>query len=326
MKIPKYSELKHQTDTALAVAREPRKAIVAYAGVISALGLLVSVLTVLLSHKISDAGGLANLGHRSVLSTIQSILPLAQTFLLMCLEVGYISAAMRFARRQYADHTDLRTGFHLFAPILRLTLLQMIIFSGVLLAAYYVGFQLFILTPLGQPLLETLIPFAESGTMPDNAVLDSLIGTMLPLVAIILVLFALIAIPLSYRYRMANYCLVDHPRDGGRAALRNSRRMMRGNCLALFRVDLRFWWYYLLSFLATVICYGDQLLPLVGVRLPISDTAAYFLFYVLYLIIQFFLYYCFRNRLEVTYVTAYDAIRPQEETGGAVLGNIFDMA
>ena len=74
------------------------------------------------------------------------------------------------------------------------------------------------------------------------------------------------------------------------------------------------------------ICYGDQLLPRVGIELPISETAAYFLFYGIYLVIQFLLFWRFRNRLEVTYATAYDTLRPQPAGSGVVLGNIFDLA
>lgn len=331
MNIPHYSELKQQTDTTLSRAREPKKAILAYSGIICAIGLLVSILNMLVDHQFTGTGGLANLGLRSVLSTVQSVLPLAHTCVLLCLELGYISAAMRFARGQYADHTDLKTGFRLFGPALRLTLLQALIFAGIMLAAYYVGLQVCLLTPLGRPLLDALTPYLESGTVPDVQTMDpklaeSLLWSMIPMLSVILGLFALTAIPIHYRYRMANYYLVDHPREGAMAALRNSRRMMRGNCFRLFQADLLFWYYYLPTFLAMVICYGDTLLPLVGIELPMSDTLAYFLFYALYLVIQFFLYLGFRNRVEVTYVTAYDAIRPLEDDNTVVLGNIFDMA
>lgn len=326
MKIPHYSELKQRTDSALKVAREPKKTILAYAGIITAMGLLVSILTVLLDSKISNTGGLANLGSRSILSTIRSVLPLAQTVILMCLEMGYLCAAMRFSRKQYADHMELRAGFRLFAPAVRLTLLQTAVYFAILMVVTNAVVSVYTTSAFGKPLLEAMTPLLESGTPLDDQSLTSLFWPMLPLLAVTLAVFALAAVPISYRYRMANYCLVDHPRAGAIAALRSSWHMMRGNCFRLFKADLHFWWYHLLTFLATLICYGDQILPLVGIRLPISETAAYFLFYAIYLAIQFFLFYRFRNRLEMTYVAAYDAIRPQEDNGGVVLGNIFDMA
>lgn len=325
MKIPAYSELKQRTDAAMAVAREPKKVILAYAGIISLLGLLVTGLSAMLEHKLSGTGGLANMGSRSILTTIQTLLPTAQSILLMGLEVGYLGAVMRLARKQYADHTDLWAGFRLLAPYIRLTLLQMLIFTGIMMAAYYVAGQLFLFTPFAQPLLDMIIPIVESGATESIQLPDGLIPLILPYVALTLALFALAAIPVSYRYRMATYYLLDHPHDSARAALRGSWKMMRGNAFALFKVDLRFWLYYLLSFLATFICYGDTLLALAGISLPMSDTAAFFLFYILYLAIQFFLFYCFRNRLEMTYIAAYDAICPQKDDGSVVLGNIFDV-
>ncbi len=325
MKIPHYQELKQRTDSALKVGREPKKTILAYAGIITVMGLLVCILTVLLDGQIANTGGLANMGSRSILSTVQTLLPLAQSVLLMCLEMGYISAAMRLSRKQYADHMELRSGFRLFPPALRLSLLQMIIYFSILMLVTTLVVNLNITLPFLVPLLEALVPIKESFTFYENLTAVSIM-MLLGWILTALVLFALIAIPLSYRYRMANYCLVDQPRAGAIAALRSSWRMMRGNCFRLFKVDLHFWYYYLATFLASFICYGDQFLPLVGIQLPISETVAYILFYAIYLGIQFFLYYRFRNRVEMTYVAAYDALRPQEDTGGVVLGNIFDMA
>ena len=326
MKIPHYRELKQRTDSALKVARDPKKTILVYTAILTGLSLLVSLLSQFLDYKISGTGGLSNLGSRSVLSTIQSILPIAQTVILMALEMGYIHATLRFARKQYADPGELKTGFRFFAPLLRMILLQTLIYSLILLAVTNLVVRAYLLLPFGQPLLDAITPMLDATGALDDQALSALFLPMLPLLAAITAVFALLAVPLAYGYRMANYRLIDHSREGARAALRNSRRMMRGNRFRLFKVDLHFWWYYLLTFLATVICYGDQLLPLVGIELPISDTAAYFLFYAVYLAVQACLFILFRNRLEVTYATAYDAIRPQEDDGSVILGNIFDLA
>ena len=43
-----------------------------------------------------------NIGTRSMLSTINSALPLIQTLVLMCLGLGYTAAMLRLVRRQYA--------------------------------------------------------------------------------------------------------------------------------------------------------------------------------------------------------------------------------
>ena len=326
MNIPRYRDLKHRTDAALMAARDPKKAILVYTSILTGLSLLTSILLVLLDQRISNAGGLSKMDTRSILSTVRSILPVVQTMLLICLEMGYLSAAMRFARKQYADHRDLKSGFRYLAPMLRMVLLQALIYAVILLAVMNVVSWLYLISPLSQPLTDAIAQVPDITAALDDQALATLFLPMLPMLVITMAVFALIAIPLAYRYRMANYRLLDHPREGARAALRNSRYMMRGNCFRLFKVDLHFWWYYLLLFLATVICYGDSILPLAGIQLPISEAAAYFLFYILYLAIQFVLFYLFRNRLEVTYTTAYEAIRPQEADSGVVLGNIFDLA
>ena len=113
---------------------------------------------------------------------------------------------------------------------------------------------------------------------------------------------------------------------GALAALRDSRMMTKGNRWNLFRLDLSMWWYYAAVLASAAVAYGDQLLPALGISLPLSDTAAYFVFLGVYLAVIFVIYYFLRNRVEVTYALAYDSLRPREpENNGAVLGNIFQM-
>ena len=103
--------------------------------------------------------------------------------------------------------------------------------------------------------------------------------------------------------------------------------MMKGNCLKVMRLDLSFWWYYLLSFVATAVAYGDVLLAWAGISLPWSETVGYFLFYGIYMVIRFGLFYFFLARVTAAYALTYDVIRPRSApTQGVVLGNIFDLA
>ena len=102
--------------------------------------------------------------------------------------------------------------------------------------------------------------------------------------------------------------------------------MMRRNCLNLLKLDLHLWWFYLASMLASLVCYGDAILPMLGITLPFSDDFSFYLFYGLYWILQFAIFYFLRNGVEVSYALAYDSIRPREQAqGGVVLGNIFQM-
>ena len=120
--------------------------------------------------------------------------------------------------------------------------------------------------------------------------------------------------------------LIDRPGIGAFMALHESKLLMRKNRLNLFKLDLSLWYYPASLALAAVIGYGDLLLPMLGVNLPLSSEVAFFGFYFLNLVCQGVVYYLLRNRVEVTYCLAYDALRPREsQENGVVLGNIFQM-
>ncbi len=331
MEIPQSNLLKQQSNRALARGRDPQKLITVYLGCTTFIAAFITVANYWLGLQIEDTGGLSQLGTRAIFSTAQTILPMVQSVLLMCLQLGYLHGMLRISRGQYADHTDLKMGFRRFFPMLRLTLLQGLIYSAVGIAAFYFSAQVFAFTPWYDELYTVMMPVLDSATVLDSSyVLDELTlaqaaEAMIPLLVIYGVLYGALALVLSYKFRMANFSLVDNPQAGAMAALRASSKMMRRNGLRLFKLDVSFWWYFALSALCTLICYGDMLLPLLGVTLPISSTAAYFLFYGLYLAAVFAVHYFFRNRVESTYLMAYDAICEKPKDGGVVLGNIFDM-
>ena len=61
-------------------------------------------------------------------------------------------------------------------------------------------------------------------------------------------------------------------------------------------------------------------------RFPVPETVAFFGFYLLYMAASFCVHYFLRNKAEVSYALAYDAVKPEEkQSGGVVLGNIFQM-
>jgi hypothetical protein len=139
-------------------------------------------------------------------------------------------------------------------------------------------------------------------------------------------LMLLLGVPILYNYRMVNYIIVDKPAIGALMALRESKIMMRGHRMELLKLDISLWWYHLAFGGITVLCYLDMLLPMMGVELPVSETVAYFVSYGLYLAASFAVQFFLRNRVEVAYALAYDAVKPEEQqSGGVVLGNIFQM-
>ena len=144
----------------------------------------------------------------------------------------------------------------------------------------------------------------------DDATYARLMQSMIPCFVICGIVMLALGGPIFYSFRMTDYVIIDKPAMGALAALRESKKMMRGNRLQLLKLDISLWWYYLATAVASVVCYGDVLLPMLGIQLPVSFGIIFFL----------------RNRVEVTYALAYDAVKPEEkQDGGVVLGNIFQM-
>ena len=160
----------------------------------------------------------------------------------------------------------------------------------------------------------------------DDATVMQLMPSMLPMFLIVTIVACVLVVPVSFRFRMVNYVIIDKPHLGALAALRESRKMMRGNCLKLLKLDLSYLWYFAVLFAIASVGNADLWLPMLGVTLPMSADFAYFAFYAVYLALQLAAYYFLRNRLEVTYALAYDAVKPEEpKDTGVVLGNIFNM-
>lgn len=309
-----------------------RQIVLIYAGLILGLTALVTVLNHILNLQIDNYGGLSNLGKKTMLSSVQSMLPLAQSALSMCLDLGYVAAMLRIARGMYSSPQTLRLGFDRFWVLLRCSIFKGLILTGVVFLSVYAGVTLFLLTPLAEPAQEILLPFVNQMTRLDTSfVIDDaaylqLMQAMAPCFVICGILVLILGGPIFYSFRMTNYVIIDKPGMGALMALRESKKMMRGNRLQLLKLDISLWWYYLASAAAMAVCYGDVLLPLLGVELPVSGAVSFFGFYALYLAASFVILIFLRNRVEVTYALAYDWVKPEEKKdNGVVLGNIFQM-
>ena len=332
MDIRNIRALKHTASQRLETARDAQKIMLIYAGITIGTSALVTIINYTLGLQIDQTGGLRNMGLRSLLSTIQSVLPIVQSAALLCLEMGYLAAMLRICRGQYTSVQTLRAGMPRFWAVLRCSLLQGMIYAGAMIASFYLALQIYVISPLSNAAMEILMPLtsglssADPTILLDEATQLQLTQAMIPLFLIFGVLACVLCIPIVYQYRMANYVLMDNPASGALYALRESRFMMRRNRLALFKLDLSFWWYYGLTLLSTAICYGDVILGMLGITLPMSEAVSYFLFYGLFLAASFAIYLFFLNRVNTVYALTYDSLRPKkEETGGVVLGNIFNM-
>ena len=322
MDIRNISGLRAEADRALTRGREPKKVITGLTIALALLWLAVMAIDYILDVQLSKSGGLSDLSFSALLSTIQLILPTAQLMLTLCLTLGFQAALLRIARGQYADHTDLKTGFQRFWPLLRMSLLQFALYCALCFVLMYPCMILFALSPFSGDFMALF----ESLTVVDEAAVEQIYAALEPMMIIFTIVYALVCLPLYYRFRMANYILLDKPNYRPLFVLRESTRMMQGNRIHLFKVDLHLWWYHGLNLLLMLIAYADLLLPMVGITLPWSSNASYYILNGIYLAGTLAVYYFLRNRVEMTYIRFYEALRPEEPPQqGVVLGNIFQM-
>ncbi len=311
MDIRDRQSLTAKAESDLRAAQNPQRLILTYMGTITLATLLLAAVSVLLEQQIANTGGLSGLSTRSTLTTIQLVLTTGLQIALPFWQFGYTVSILALARRESAGPKTLLAGFQHFGPFLRLTLLRGLIFGGLAMLLLYPLTMLLIVTPVGRPLIALLTQ--QINAADPNAVLQIedavLMRAMLPILAVCFAVYLPVVAPLYYRLRMASFALAENPRAGAIAAIRESIRRMRCNRVALLRLDLSFWWYYALMLLALLLCYADRILAALHVSLPISDTAAYFLFYVFGLAVQFAVSFWAQNRITLTYAAAYDACK-----------------
>jgi uncharacterized membrane protein len=313
MSIRDYRGIKASALEALSVAPNHKKLVLLSTGAAAVLSLTTTVLSFILEGQIADTGGLAGLGMRSILSTIQFILSMATAALLPFWNQGFTSAALKLSRKQPTDHSTLLDGFRRFGPVLRLLLLKEILLILLISGCMYLGISVLSFTPLAFPFYDALSQTDAMNTgIMDDATLATLGNAMLPMLLGCAVLCLVVTIPLFYRLRLAELRIMDDPTCGAIAATLESGRLMRHNCLALFRLDLSFWWFYLADLLIAVLCYGDMILPALGITLPFSANVAYFVFYIIGLLSQVLLHWYARSYVSVSYARFYDTLRPPQ--------------
>ena len=318
MNFPDFSELRNRSAQSLAQTDNPKGMILLHTAAVLLLATVILLADHLLERAISNTGGLSGMATRSVLSTAQSVLPILQGIILPFWQIGYTFYTLQVAQNKNTNRRTFTEGFRRFGPVLRLNLFTGAIYMLVAMAATYASSFLFLMSPWGASLLEPLYQFSSGDTM-DMEVLDQLLETVsaeatLPIFLVFIPCFLLLCAPFFYRFRMAAFWLMDHPEGGALAAMHTSRKLLQGRKLELFRMDLKFWWFYLLDLLITAVCYGDLILGKLGVAIPFSEDTAYFLFFGIYLVCHLALYCWKRNEVGVTYAHLYFSLsEPQSE-------------
>lgn len=325
MELKDRDALKYEAERALADApADPRRLILIHTGVSVALSFLALVLDYWLSRGVGTTGGISGLGMRSALQTAQTVIQLALNVAAPFWAAGYVYVTICLCRRREALPADLLSGFRRFGSVIGVTVLKSLIFTGMLLFASYLGTLIFQFTPFAGPMLAFMDEFYGGGSallgeadptvLMDEAMAAQFWQAAAPLMVIVGIVFAVLAIPMFYRLRFAEYLVMDHPEVRAIAALRISKAIMYRNCMNLFRLDLSFWWFYALEAATVLLAFGDVILAAVGIQIPVSAEAALFIAYAVGLGARLALHVWAKNRVSVTYACMYDALMtPPEE-------------
>lgn len=303
---------------------DPRKLALIHAALAVGVTFLLTVINYILTRQIGNTGGLSGISTRTTLESIRYILQLAATLALPFWEAGFLYCAMCYSRSKATQPKDLAAGFQKFRPLLRFWILQGLLLFCFAFVAIQVSSIVIMMTPWGEPIAQVSAQISadpaalEAGILPAGMDVAQVLEALVPVYILSGILLLVFAIPFFYRLRLVPYLIFDEQETRARAAMRRSRAMMKGNCMGFFKLDLYFWWFYLLQVLAALVSNLDVLLPMMGVEHSLNPDVAYFLFYGLYLAVTLLIAWAFRWRIETVYACAYNQILGQEEPDNAL--------
>lgn len=314
-------ELRDRAAGLAAQNREPlRKLLLIYCGVIAVLTLGVPALDLFLSDQIGTTGGLAGMRLRTVLQTIREILNLVNQFFGYFWSAGFVIAMMAMVLGREPQTRDLTGGFRRFFRVLGHIAFEFLFVVILLVAAGNLAAMLFSMSPQGGALVRELTAITSDPNLltPEGLLnvdlipMDLLAAIALPMTIITIVIFLPLYIWLSYGFRLSLYLLLDGTVPSAFQARFLSLRLMKGHKWAMLKLDLSFWWYYLLVAVITAVGYLDVILSLAGIPLPMDETVMFFATIAAYCVLITALSLWKKAQVETSYVLAYEAIAHPE--------------
>lgn len=316
MNVLQSAGLKRRAATLLEQTRpEYRKLVTIHAAVSFGVLLVISLIQLLLNLSMTNEAGISGIGTSAIFTTAKATLGVISGILLPFWEVGVLYTSVRVVRRQEAEFTHLTRGLRRWGVVLRYYLLLLMLYFGVLMLLSNLIPVFMMLFPMPQS-MEASMAEIDLSTVTDPMMLLEIPGLMtylLPIGGIFMLIYFAVLIHLTYRFRMSQYLLLDDPAVPALPALVLSNQMTKGYKWSLCKLDLSFWWYYLLQFAASAISFAPELLELAGVSLPIAADVQFFLFQGLYSLASVAVVWFFGAYVQTTYACAYDTLRSQTQ-------------
>ena len=252
-----------------------KKLVLVFALVSWGVSFLLLGIDALLALGTEKAQGLSGLGVLSLLETASSALSLVFEIFNLFWLPGILYCGLMLLREQDPWPKGLLRGFKKWKSFVKLTILVYIL--------------IFALTMVLAPVISILsLPFMGGfeeilANMPENEAdmvaymealpADQLIRATMPMLIMAVVAVLAITIPLFYRARLVFLLLLDEEQLGVREAIRFSFKLTKGSCIQLFRLDLSFWWYYLLLALVNILPLGAELIGWSGTAATLGCSA-----------------------------------------------------
>ena len=232
-------------------AYAPQKLTLIYSGIVLGLNLLAVILNWVTGRMMDSTGGLSGMDTRAVLDTVSTVFSLAVHIATPLLTMGFLYCAIRFARQKELTPKSLTMGLRRWAVILRHGLLVGGIFLAIAYAALQIGSIIFMFLPGADQTTEMMYALMEDpavleGNIPTEQ-LGELVNAFMPVYLIAGVLFVAAMLPVGYRLRLSSYRIMEDTPVGAVKAVFSSNKLMKGNCVTLFKLDLSFWWFYTLQ-------------------------------------------------------------------------------
>ena len=323
MDVQNRRALKQMARSRLAGATyDPKKLALIHTGISVGVSLVIAFLGYYLDHWIAGtASGLSGMGTRRILETVQMTLQSVQGLAMPFWEIGFVFVALRLWRQESVQPKNMMEGFRRFRQVMGLRLTELCLYFGAAFGCAYAASFIFAMTPYSQKMMQYLTPFMNDGaTMVQvlEALMTLPMEELLVMSAVYMVmfgvLFLLVFLSMHYKFRLADHLVMDQPNIGAMRALFYSSRLTKNKRWALLKLDLSFWWFYLLMGVSTVVCYMGLLLPMLGIRLAMTGDVAVMVFYVLSLLVQLVLFWQGKAYVQTTWAAAYETLCRQLET------------
>lgn len=298
------SQLKNKARLSLAACpTDPRRLSLLHVGVTAAASLLTVLLELLTTAMMADLGGLDGLGKRAALSTVSTFVTFAVSVSMPFWSFGYTYATLQLSRQENPAPISLLRGFRRIGAILGSLLLQSLLYTLVITLCLNIASTAWMMTPAGLTILENAENILAA-TDPDQ--MAQYVELMIPVYILAGVLSIFPCLFLFYRLRLLAFGIMD--KKGPLRSLVESFRLMKGRVLAYLKLDLHFWWYYLLQLLCAGLAWLDVALSAIGLTLPGDPQIWALVCYIGCCAGQLLLAWYYQTEVAVTYASAYDEL------------------